>query len=145
MVGYDFDMSGNRVVGVEFDGRWDTSDEIGGLFTLRAKYRAPFSSGNWIFDGGVESTYASAEYMNEFFGVSTAGAARSGLQQFDAESGIKDVGVNAGLTYKINPKWSATGLASFKRLLGDAEDSPVTDDEGDASQFFIGVLINISF
>ena len=83
--------------------------------------------------------------MNEFFGISAAGAAASGLSQFDAESDFKDIGVNVGLTYKFTPKWSATGLASFTRLLGDAEDSPVTDDEGDASQFFIGALINISF
>ena len=27
------------------------------------------------------------------------------------------------------------GLASHKRLLGDAEDSPVMDDAGDANQF----------
>ena len=33
------------------------------------------------------------------------------------------------------------GLVSWFHMLGDAEDSPVVDDEGDASQLFGGIAI----
>ena len=37
------------------------------------------------------------------------------------------------------------GLVSYKRLLGDAKDSPVVDDEGDANQFSGGGLVFYRF
>jgi outer membrane scaffolding protein for murein synthesis (MipA/OmpV family) len=37
------------------------------------------------------------------------------------------------------------GLASYRRLLGDAEDSLVVDDEGDKNQFTGGILVFYKF
>ena len=145
LIGYDFKLDGGRVLGIEFDPRWDIQDDIGGLFTLRLKYAAPFGGGAWMFRGGVESTYASEDYMEEYFGINSRDASRSGLDRFDADDGIKDFGLNVALTYRFTDNWSTTGSASYKRLLSDAEDSPVTDDEGSANQFFAGLLINYSF
>jgi outer membrane protein len=144
LLGYDFKLSGNRVWGFEFDPRWDVSDDIGGLFTLRTHYIAPFG-GSWRFRGGIESTYASEDYMDEYFSISAADSAASGLNTFNADDGFKDVGVNASLTYQFAGNWSATGLVRYTRLLGDAEDSPVTDDAGDENQVFSGLLINYTF
>jgi outer membrane protein len=145
LLGYDFDLSQDRMVGVEFDARWDVKDDIGGLFTLRAKYQAPFGQDRWLFVGGLETTYATDDYMEEFFEIDAANSARSGLDQFDADAGFKDVGLNASLTYKFTDAWSLTGSATYKRLLNDAEDSPVTDDEGSANQFLAGLLVNYRF
>jgi outer membrane scaffolding protein for murein synthesis (MipA/OmpV family) len=38
-----------------------------------------------------------------------------------------------------------TGILSYKRLLGDAEDSPVVADVGDENQIFGGVALTYSF
>ena len=145
LLGYDFKFDGDRVLGIEFDPRWDVEDDIGGLFTARLKYAQPFGDGSWVFNGGVESTYASEDYMEEYFSVNSGDARRSGLDRFDADDGFKDFGVNIALTYRFTESWSLTGLGSYKRLLSDAEDSPVTDDEGDADQFFGGARIDFSF
>ncbi len=144
LLGYDFKLSGNRVLGFEFDPRWDVSDEIGGLFTLRSHYTAPFA-GSWRFHGGVSGTYATEDYMDEYFSISAADSARSGLSTFNADEGFKDVVLDASLTYQFAGNWSATGSLKYTRLLGDAEDSPVTDDNGDANQLFGGLLINYTF
>jgi outer membrane protein len=144
LLGYDFKLSGDRVWGFEFDPRWDIADEIGGLFTLRSHYIAPFG-GAWQFRGGVETTYASEDYMDEFFTINAADSAASGLSTYDADDGFKDVGVNASLTYKFAGNWSTTGILRYTRLVGDAADSPVTDDVGDENQVFAGLLINFSF
>jgi outer membrane scaffolding protein for murein synthesis (MipA/OmpV family) len=145
LLGYDFKFDGGSVLGVEFDPRWDIQDDIGGLFTARVKYTRPFGGGDWIFRAGAESTYASGEYMDEYFGVTAGDAARSGLSQYSADSGFMDIGLSTGLTYKFSDSWSTTGTAAYKRLLGDAKDSPVTDDAGSANQFFAGLLVNFSF
>jgi len=144
LVGYDFNLENERVIGLEFDPRWDISDDIGGLFTARANFSSPVGE-SWFFRVGVDATYASTEYMDEFFGVDSADAARSGLSQFDADSGFKDVGVSGDISYMFSERWSVTGLASYTRLVDDAEDSPVTDDRGDENQVFGGLLINFHF
>jgi outer membrane protein len=145
LFGYDWNLDGNRRVGIELDPRWDVQDDIGGLVTLRLKYAAPFGDGSWRFNGGVESTYASEDYMEEFFSINSRDAGRSGLDRFDADDGIKDIGVNVAVTYMFTESWSTRGSFGYKRLLGDAEDSPVTDDEGSANQFFAGLRINYNF
>lgn len=144
LVGYDFKFASNNVLGIELDGRYDVRDNLGALVTLRANYTAPLR-GAWIFNAGVESTYASDDYMDEFFSVGAAGSANSGLPTYSADAGIKDVGLNVGVTYKFSQSWSMTGLASYKRLLGDADDdSPVTD-AGSEHQLVGGFLVNYHF
>jgi len=144
LLGYDFKLSNNRVWGFEFDPSWDVSDNIGGLFTLRSHYTAPFA-GSWRFHGGVSGTYATEDYMDEYFSINAADSARSGLSTYSADAGIKDVALDASLTYQFAGNWSATGSLKYARLLGDAADSPVTDDNGDANQLFGGLLINYTF
>ena len=144
IAGYDFRLSDNRVIGLEADYRWDVNDDIGGLFTLRGKYSMPFRD-VWFFTAGVESTYASDDYMEEFFTIDSSDSARSGLSEFDADADFKDIGLNASVTYEFTDNLNLTGTASYKRLLNDAEDSPVTDDEGSADQFFAGLLVGYRF
>jgi outer membrane protein len=83
--------------------------------------------------------------MDEFFTINAADSAASGLSTYDADDGFKDVGVNASLTYKFAGNWSTTGILRYTRLVGDAADSPVTDDVGDENQVFAALLINFSF
>ena len=145
LLGYDFKLPDEQVLGFEFDPRWDLSDDIGGLFTLRAKYSTPLGGGSWRLNAGAEGTYASGDYMDEFFTINGADSARSGLSTFNADSGIKDVGLNTALTYVITPTWSVTGRGSYTRLVDDAEDSPVVDDEGNPNQWFGGLMVNVRF
>ena len=49
------------------------------------------------------------------------------------------------MTYKFATNWSTTLSGSYKRLLSDAEDSPVTDDVGSANQGFFGARLDYSF
>ncbi|UCD88721.1 MAG: MipA/OmpV family protein [Desulfobacterales bacterium] len=97
-----------------------------------------------IFD--VFSTYASEDYMETYFEVDALDSARSGLRQYtDVDAGIKDVGLAITANCRPYENWSFRSIVSYKRLLGDAEDSPVVDDEGDASQFSAGVMVVYHF
>lgn len=91
---------------------------------------------------GVSATFASADYMDAFFDVSAGDAAASGLPAFDADAGLKDIGLSAAITYAFSERWSATVIGAYTRLLGDAADSPIVDERGDPNQFFGGVAVN---
>ena len=83
--------------------------------------------------------------MDEYFSVTAAGAAQSGLRQFNAGDGIKNFGASSSLNYRFSESWGASLLFSYSRLTDDAEDSPITDDEGSADQFFGGLIGTYTF
>jgi outer membrane protein len=55
--------------------------------------------------------------------------------------------VSLGLNgnYRFNPKWSVSLGIQYKRMVGDAEDSPIVDDVGDANQFVAAGTVNFRF
>ena len=97
----------------------------------------------WTVGGSTGITYADDTYMETFFSV--APASPSGLAAFSAGSGIKDVGLTAFASYALDDNWSFTAVAGYKRLLGDAADSPVVDVEGDANQAFLSLGVSYTF
>jgi outer membrane scaffolding protein for murein synthesis (MipA/OmpV family) len=93
----------------------------------------------------VTGSYADDNYMDTYFGIDADDALASGLGEFDADAGFKDVGVTLELVYELSSTWGLAGIASYQRLLDDAADSPVVNDVGDEDQFFGGVVVSYSF
>lgn len=87
---------------------------------------------------GASATYGSKNYMSTYFDVTPADSARSGLRQFSADSGLRDVRISPVMIYSLSEKWHLAGGFIYSRLLNDAADSPVTDDRGSANQLFGG-------
>ena len=83
--------------------------------------------------------------MDTYFGIDAGGAAASGLDEFDADEGFKDVGLALSIELGDGQGLGLTGILSYKRLLGDAEDSPVVADVGDENQIFGGVALTYGF
>ncbi len=123
----------------------DVADGHEGLLvTLVTGYSIPLDTG-LMLSLSASTTYASDDYMEAYFEIDKDNAARSGLDVFKADSGIKDYGVRAGLNYVLNKQWSFIGALGYKRLVSDAKDSPVVDDEGDANQYLGGVVAVYNF
>ena len=123
----------------------DVNDGHDGLvFNLLGGYRLPLAPA-WSLTTTISTTYADEDYMDSYFTIDGGDAADSGLDEFDADSGFKDVGVGLRLAWGQDTGLGVTGIASFTRLLGDAEDSPVVDDEGDENQFFGGLALTYAF
>lgn len=114
-----------------------TGDRDGTTATLGAEYSAMAFENRGRFAIGPTVTWADEEYMDNSFGISNAQAAssRNNYSPFDAESGIKDVGLNASFSYAVTEHVSVLVSGEYARLLGDAADSPLVDDEGNANQF----------
>jgi outer membrane protein len=123
----------------------DISDEHKGtLFTLGGGY-------TWIMNEtmillpSISTTYATTDYMNTYFSITRRDSVRSGLDEFDADSGFKDFSLKVGYMYQMTEKWSLKALASYTLLLDDASDSPVVDDVGDENQYFGGFAFVYTF
>ena len=93
----------------------------------------------------VSVGFASDSYMDTYFGVTSAGSARSGLATYTASGGIKDVGLGVTASYNLTERWGIVGRAAYSRLLGDAADSPIVKQEGSPDQFMGGLGISYSF
>lgn len=88
-------------------------------------------------------TYADEKYTRSLYGVSASQAANSETySQYDADGGFENYGVELEANYKITQNWSAITYASYTRLLGDAKDSPIVDNEG---FFSVGVGLAYTF
>ncbi len=116
----------------------------GFLANAKLFYKSPLGK-SWRVGVSGDFTWASEDYMSEFFGIDAADSARSGLDRFDADADFKDIGLGFDANYSFNKRWGAGLLAKYTLLLGDAEDSPVVDDEGSRNQFFGGVFGSYRF
>ena len=118
----------------------DVSDEHDGFVAqATAGYRWK-AMPELVIIPGAFVTYADSDYMDTYFSVDDKNRGNSGLPDFSADSGLKDVGIKVSAHYTPWEKWGIMGILSYKALLNDAKDSPVVDDEGDDSQLTIGVM-----
>ncbi len=77
-----------------------------------------------------------------FFGVTGAQSAHSGLRQYRPDGGLKDAGISLDLDYSLTENWSVSGRLGCKRPLGDAADSPLVKDRGSANQGTTGLFLS---
>jgi len=128
-----------------FEAMADVADGNDGVvLRLKGLYHMPINE-EWSALFIAYTTYADNDYMEAYFGVDGADSRRSGLKTYDADAGFKDVGFVVPVTYSPFEHWSFMGAVGYKRLVGDAEDSPVVDDAGDPNQFVAGAFAIYKF
>lgn len=144
LLGWDFVATQDQAFGVEVQARADVANGHGYLITPAFKARHSLG-GDLSLSGAVSATYASEDYMSDYFGIDAGDAASSGLDRFDADEGFKDVGVDVVLGLGQGPGWQASLIGRYRRLLEDAADSPIVDDAGSEDQLFAGFLVGYRF
>jgi len=143
LVGYDVHLQPGTL-GFEVEWTHDVIDgNDGWLLQPEIRYRRKLNE-DWGLHVATTLTYASGNYMDSYFSIDAADSARSGLPTYNASAGIKDVGANMALTYSFTENWAVGGLVAYKRLLNDAEDSPVTK-VGDKNQYVAGLFFTYSW
>jgi outer membrane protein len=136
----DFDqISLGARVGADVLGRFD-----GIAWSTSASYTTPISQTSLLSLSASVSGF-SDDYADTLFSVDAAGAAASGLAQFEAEGGVQDVSLTAILNYGIGGDWSVTGFFSVAQLMGDYADSPIVSVRGDEVQTFTGIALGRRF
>lgn len=92
-------------------------------------------TGQLMIMGAIGPTWADADHMNSYFGISTVQSARSGYKSYNPTAGIKSVGLTAGAFYSITEYWDVKFMIKADQLLGDAADSPITKQDFQPSVF----------
>lgn len=95
---------------------------------------------------GPRTSFASSDYMDTYFSVTSAESLLSGgrLDAFEADAGFKTVGLLASARYEFRPNWFLNTEFGYDRLIGDAGDSPIVD-AGSEDQFFAGFGLSRRF
>jgi MipA family protein len=97
------------------------------------------SSSGWFVRPNIFATYASEEYMDSFFGITTAQAANTTYEVYDPVAGFKNSGVDLMAGYRFSNDWSLVNQLTYTRLLAGAADSPITQDKNQF-KFGLGVM-----
>ncbi len=130
---------------VMLEGLQDVSDGHDGFVATLSSQYAWRVCDPFTLSFGVSTSWADKDYMRSFFDVDAGDSARSGLKQYKADDGFKDVGCSLKADYIWTDNWSTRVSGSYKLLVGDAKDSPIVDDRGDENQFFLGVMAIFTF
>lgn len=114
----------------ELSGKLSTavSGDYGTTAEVKLGSRYPMNE-KVILSGAVGAVWADEEHMSNNFGVSSFQSARSGYRRYEAESGVKSVGLSVGATYRFTEAWNANLTLKGDQLIGDAADSPVVKDD----------------
>jgi outer membrane scaffolding protein for murein synthesis (MipA/OmpV family) len=128
-VGYRFggNALGQGSLSTELTLLHDVSGTSNGMVaTATAGYAALRSRDSFAgFD--LQASWADADHMRTYFGISAADAAASGLTRFRPGSGFRDVGAGISAGYYFSRHLGMIGRVGAAYLVGDAADSPITE------------------
>ena len=104
----------------DFDYGYEIDFGVSGEFDLTPRLNLAARAG---------AIYASDEYMETYFGINAAQAAAAtdpSITAFDADGGIKNAYINFNAAFDATDTIQLRAGVGYSRLVGDAEDSPVT-------------------
>ncbi|TGV07157.1 MipA/OmpV family protein [Alcaligenaceae bacterium 429] len=115
----------------------------GGVAEFRGSYQV-WSAAGTTFRVGANTEWASGDSMKTFFGVKQHEANASGgrLTRYNPSSGFKSASLFGTWNQELSQNWNLVGVLGFKRLLGDAADSPIVEDK---TSVFGSVGVTYSF
>lgn len=138
LTGFDRFTVGARV-GADILGRFD-----GAAWSTSATYTTALSRTS-LFVLSASVSGFSDDYADTLFSINAAGATASGLQAFQAEGGVQDIGLTSILTVGIGGEWNVSGILGVSQLQGDFADSPIVAVRGSETQVFTGVALGRRF
>lgn len=128
-VGYRFggDALGQGAITTELTVLHDVSRTSNGLIaTASAGYVALRSRDSFAaFD--LQASWANADHVRTYFGITAPEAAASGLAPYRPGAGFRDVGVGISAGHYFSRHLGIIGRVGASYLVGDAADSPITE------------------
>lgn len=119
-----------------FDGHEGVTGEIG------AKYRTDLSDRVSLWSG-LSLGYGNGDYNDTYFGVNAAEAA-PGRPAYDIGGGFNKASITFEARYALTENLAVLGEVEYGKLIGDAADSPVVQDEYQPS-LKLGIVRRFSF
>lgn len=102
--------------------------------------------GAFTVSAGPRLSLGDSEFTRTYFGITPVEAALNGqVEAYRPSGGITSVGALASASYTWSEQWSTTAFVSYKRLVGDAADSPIVREFGSEHQVGVGLTVSYSF
>lgn len=116
-------------------------------FVADAGLDGVMNHGAWVLSAGPRIGFGDSEYMGTYFDVSADEAFDNAAidETYEADAGVRYVGLAGAATYTFNEQWATTIFASYNHLVGDAADSPIVRELGSEHQFQVGLSLAYSF
>ena len=111
-----------------------TADGLQG--NVRLTYRQVLVPDKVYLMAGPELGFANGRYERTYFGVTPAQSASSGLPEFTPHGGLKEVGLNFGLTYRWSQHVLLRSFGGVRELVDDTGSSPIVQSR---TAGFLGV------
>ncbi|MCY7315809.1 MAG: MipA/OmpV family protein [Rubrivivax sp.] len=121
-------------VGWRFDGPW----RLGASWSVDALGRGGGNFGDvsagWehrlspatVFSAGLSLAAAGDRYMQTYYGINQAQAARTGHPVYTPSAGLRDMAATVGMRTDLNSDWVLLAGGGASRLIGPAAQSPLT-------------------
>ncbi len=110
------------------------SGHEGAYLDLSLNRRGQLGSRSGFYAVGPVVRIGDDSYQDAFFSVNARESLASGLNEYDADTGVERVGLQGLASLPLGQsKWRVTTLLRVSQLIGDAADSPIVDEE---TQFF---------
>ena len=99
---------------------------------------------NVILKPTVGAVYGDKDYMQSFFGITEQQSTDSavGLAEYEPDADLYEYNIGFTAIYRISPKWAIVSFAKLAQLKGEAEDSPVLEDD---TQARLGIFASYTF
>lgn len=91
---------------------------------------------------GARARWGDKRHTRQFFGVSAAQAANSGLTEFLPGASVQDVRIGLGARWEMSEEWALNGYARYTRLIGEIDQSPIVDPFGSPNQVIVGAYLS---
>lgn len=96
-------------------------------------------------EAGPRLSFATADYMRTYYGVSAASSLATGVAAYRPGGGYRGAGLAGRATWDIDRNWLVRGEASWTHLSDGIADSPIMRAEGARDQFSVGVGVAYRF
>jgi outer membrane protein len=98
------------------------------------------SSNDLIITSTASIEWANNDFMHSYFSITPEQSIASGLPEYNAGSGIKNIGLSLGANYTLSRHWAVVANLGYKRLIGDVARSPLVRMRGSVNQFSSGMF-----
>ncbi len=144
-VGFEYATADYGTWSGRFESMADVADGNDGVLT---RFAAGWGTGFFqTMKIGLEAFtgFGDGDFMDAYFAVDSKGARRSGLDQYETDAGIYEVGLNANYTWNFTGAWNLHVIGGISQLVGDADDDSPVVDEGSETQGVLGLMVSFHF
>ncbi len=123
-------------------------DFIGGHdgFTADASVGTFYKTGNFAIQPSATLSWANNDFQDSFFSVTNAQSTTSGLDSYNAGSGIYAYSANILSWVEIDERYAVSFFGSYRWFTNDAADSPILNaSDGSDQGFFAAFSISRKF